>query len=109
MSNEILQQQLEALSSTDYFDCLIPGATLIMEESRDTCPVDTGNLRDSHEVEAENKVVNIVVGAEYAGDVEYGNDRQEAQPYLRPAIDKKADEASQAIGDAVSARMEEVV
>lgn len=109
MSSEILQQQLEALSNTDYFDCLIPGATIIMEESRDTCPVDTGNLKESHAVETENRVVLIVVGAEYAGDVEYGDDRQRAQPYLRPAIDKKAGEASQVIGNAITARMEEVV
>jgi HK97 gp10 family phage protein len=109
MSSERLQQQLAALQNTDYFDCLIPGATLIMEQSRDTCPVDTGNLRDSHNVEAENKVVNIVVGAEYAGDVEYGNDRQSAQPYLRPAIDNMADKAADAIGEAVTARMEEVI
>jgi HK97 gp10 family phage protein len=109
MSKEILMRQLKDLQNTDYFDCLIPGATLIMEESRDTCPVDTGNLRDSHSVSIQGKTVDILVEAEYAGAVEYGTERQSAQPYLRPAIDNKAKEASELIGNAISARMKEVV
>ena len=65
-----------------------------MDESRDTCPVDTGNLRDSHDVVVEGQSVTINVGAEYAGDVEFGNDHQDAQPYLRPAIDSMGEKAS---------------
>jgi HK97 gp10 family phage protein len=109
MSKEILEQQLKDLQNTDYSECLIPGVTLIMETSRGNAPVDTGNLRDSHEVQKEGSTVLIVVGAEYAGDVEYGTQYQEAQPFLRPAMDDKADEASQLIAAAMNAKMEEVV
>jgi len=109
MSKEILMQQLKDLQSTDYSECLIPGATLIMERSQQIVHVVTGNLRDSHEVIKDGETVTIFVGADYAGIEEYGTETREAHPYLRPAIDEKADEACVLIGKAISAKMEEVV
>jgi hypothetical protein len=109
MSEEKLQAQLKALQGTDYTHCILPGATLIMQRSKDTCPVRTGHLRDSHDIREQSNVVNILVQADYAGDVEYGTSRQGAEPYLRPAIDEKGDDACRLIAEEVNKKMAEVV
>ncbi len=103
MSKEKLLQQLQDLQNADYSDCIIPGATIIIEKSKDNVHVITGNLRDSHSVEKEGNVVNMVIGAEYAGDEEY------LHPYFRPALDEKAGDASLAIADAMNKKIKEVV
>lgn len=106
MSKEKLMKQLKDLQNTKYYTCLIPGAEIIVQEARDTVHVITGNLRDSIEVKVEGKTVNIVAGADYAGEEEY---REGNHAYLRPAIDNKAKEAHKAIGKAVDKKIEEVV
>ena len=61
-------------------------------QARSLVPVDTGNLRDSidyeiRQTEASFAVV-IFAGAEYALYVELGTSRMQAQPYLRPVLDR---------------------
>jgi HK97 gp10 family phage protein len=60
--------------------------------ARDLCPVDTGALRDSitYEVRrvATGWAVVVLAGEEYALYVELGTSRMEAQPFLRPALDR---------------------
>lgn len=105
-----LTAQLEALQGTQFApECLIDGVTLIMEASKSNAPVRTGNLRDSHSVEVNGDSVSIVVGAEYAGIVEYGTDSREPNPYLRPAMDDNAEEALKLIAQAVDNKIKEVV
>lgn len=109
MSKAKLMQQLKDLQNTDYYKCLIPGAEIIAKEARDTVHVITGNLRDSIEVKVVGKTVTIVANADYAGIEEFGSPTREAHPYLRPAIDKKAKKASEAIAKAVDKQIAEVV
>ncbi len=53
--------------------------------ARHYAPVgETGDLRDSIEARPDR----VVVGVKYAGFVEYGTSENEAQPYLRPAVDE---------------------
>ncbi|WP_226040844.1 HK97-gp10 family putative phage morphogenesis protein [Natrinema sp. DC36] len=60
-------------------------------DARRRAAVDTGNLRASieHEVESKRDSVKATVGTntEYAPFVEFGTVHQEAQPFLRPAVD----------------------
>lgn len=53
------------------------------------CPVDTGALRSSIQTTIENDGMTgvIAVGMEYGPHVEFGTDRQRAQPYLTPAVE----------------------
>ena len=55
--------------------------------ARQLCPVDTGFLRSSIAIESsrEGMFIRLVVGAFYAGYVEYGTPFSAAQPFIRPA------------------------
>lgn len=55
--------------------------------SRIICPVDTGRLRNSITSVADSETATIGTNVEYAPYVELGTSRQNAQPYLRPAIE----------------------
>lgn len=52
------------------------------------CPVDTGRLRSSIHVE-QISPTSIFVGTDvyYAGYVEFGTSKMQAQPFMRPAIE----------------------
>jgi len=52
------------------------------------CPVDTGNLQDSIEINSDKMSRTIGSDVEYALYVELGTQHMAAQPYLRPAIDE---------------------
>lgn len=58
--------------------------------ARELCPVDTGRLRSSIRSvpgrDAQGPYVDVGTNVEYAPDVEYGTQHQQAQPYLRPAL-----------------------
>jgi len=59
--------------------------------AKTNCPVDTGNLRDSiewdaQEMSTEKKTVTIYTQTGYGGWVELGTSRQAAQPFLAPAF-----------------------
>ena len=53
------------------------------------CPVDTGELRDSIEVEATGDTVYVVVTANHWPYLEFGTSRMEAQPFIRPALNRR--------------------
>ncbi len=57
------------------------------------CPVDTGTLRRSitNVVNDDEKSVSIGTNVEYAPFVEKGTSRQQAQPYIEPAIMQNID------------------
>lgn len=66
-------------------------ALQIVRKSKDQAPVDTGRLRSSISLEESRDsdgFLQLVVGSnvDYAPFVEFGTERQAAQPYLRPAF-----------------------
>ena len=75
-----------------------------MADSRRAAPVDTGYLRNSHQVRMEPGglgqpvVGEVYVSADYAFFVENGTENQGAQPFLRPAMEKNAARWEQALG-----------
>lgn len=59
----------------------------IQTRMKAACPVDTGKLRDSIDVEKKGKGITVGPrGVDYAGYVEYGTSRSPAQPYIRPVV-----------------------
>lgn len=50
------------------------------------CPVRTGNLRDSLEVQAGDGYVDVGTAVDYGKYVELGTCKMRAQPYLMPAL-----------------------
>ena len=61
-------------------------ATRAMEECQFECPVRTGNLRDSHEVEINDMSASITNSAEYWVYVVYGTSRQAPNNYPMRAL-----------------------
>lgn len=59
----------------------------IEAEAKKKCPVDTGRLRASITTTVEGGKVIVGSNVKYAPYVEWGTEKMEAQPYLRPAID----------------------
>lgn len=66
------------------------GLTDIEAHSKSSAPVDTGNLRNSHQLEIASDQLSgrVYVGAEYAGFVNFGTVKQAAQPYASDAVEK---------------------
>lgn len=64
--------------------------------ARRLCPVDTGRLRASIQAvkgkDGKGVYVDIGTNVEYAIPVEFGTDRMDAQPFLRPALNQAVDE-----------------
>ena len=76
---------------------LVKGAYILMRASMQNAPVDTGFLRDSHEVVETTQGVEMRVNAEYAFYVEYGTSKMAAQPYVRPALASESDRIVEAV------------
>lgn len=72
-------------------------AEKIWEEAQKKVPVDTGNLRSTIEIRLTKSVfrgIRAKVGTDktkYAIHVEYGTQKMDAQPYMRPAFEKYRD------------------
>lgn len=79
------------------------GAYKIENEATELVPVLTGNLKRSIHTEVEEQrneiVADIGTNVDYAEAVEYGTKNRPAKPYLRPAFDRKADEAEKEVID----------
>lgn len=71
--------------------------------SKQLCPVDTGNLRNSiaHEMRSENTVA-VGSNVHYAPFVELGTRKMRAQPYLRPAVENHREEYEKIIKQELS-------
>jgi HK97 gp10 family phage protein len=55
------------------------------------CPVDTGELVSSIHVEGDGDTVYVTVGTDHWSYVEYGTSRMRAQPFIRPALNRRRD------------------
>lgn len=62
--------------------------TVFMDTIDDLCPVDTGFLHDSIQVEIGDTSIKAWTDCEYAQYVEYGTWKQDAQPYFVPALEE---------------------
>jgi len=72
---------------------LMPSAEAIRDDAKQNAPVKTGNLQSAvFATEGDPSKPDVIVGvslkrAPYAGLVEFGTSRMEAQPYFRPAVE----------------------
>ena len=90
-------------------DGLEAGARIVETHSKILCPVDTGFLRNSIQVDDVTEAEAIIAPhTDYAEHVEFGTERQAAQPYMRPALDEHEGEIVDAIRRTVAAFVESV-
>ena len=75
------------------------GATIVKGDAVMRCPVDTGQLRNSIQDAIYDDYAIVDSNVEYAPHVEYGTSRQNAQPFLRPALDENMEDIKKAMGD----------
>lgn len=64
-------------------------ASEVLADARRFVPVDTGELRDSLDMEVIGTSARVGTNNDYAVYVEKGTSKMKAQPYLRPAAYKK--------------------
>lgn len=67
------------------------GAEVLLGGIQRRAPVDTGNLRDSYEVEMVSQsrkgaTFRVVTDVDYASHQEYGTVHQSGTPHVRPAL-----------------------
>jgi len=111
--SEQLRRNLERLNGRQrrqaQRDGLEEGARVVETYAKLACPVDTGFLRNSIQVdEVTPQEAIIAPHADYAEHVEFGTSRMAAQPYMRSALDQHEDEILQAIEAEVAAFVESV-
>lgn len=110
MDNLKVIAQLETLKRIDKIEALMTGMEVIKNEARVLVPVDTGFLRDSIDLtEAGDNSVELVAEADYAEDVEFGTTKMQAQPYFRPAIENKSDEALKKMAENIDKQIEGLI
>lgn len=67
-------------------DIISKGAETVCESAKSLCPVDTGRLQSSINVQSGGNTAVISADTEYAAFVEFGTSKMSAQPYLVPAL-----------------------
>ncbi|HEX7119398.1 MAG TPA: HK97-gp10 family putative phage morphogenesis protein [Longimicrobiales bacterium] len=92
------------------------GAEVIRDEAKRLAPKDTGALAEGIDVEVHRTQqgraqFNIAPARKewYGRLIELGTEKMAAQPFLRPALDAKADEAAKAVEDALFDALEAVL
>lgn len=106
---EKLQEQLRAIADANYTPALEKGVKeAILPEMQALTPVDKGDLLASEDVVRENDTVSLIAGTDHAIYVEFGTVHQEAQPFMRPAIDTKSKEALNIAAKETNKTMEQV-
>jgi HK97 gp10 family phage protein len=104
-----LSSQFKRLQKLNTVSASVAGAEIIKEASQDNAPVDTGFLRDSHEVVETPNGAEVVVNAPYAPAVEYGTSNMAAQPFLRPAIDTQGKKVVEAMAQDVQSQIKRAI
>lgn len=92
------------------------GAEVIAEEARRLAPRDTGALAEGieaevHRLQQGRAQFNIGYGKEewYGRLLEQGTEKMPAKPFLRPALDTKAEEAAEAVENVLRDALREVL
>lgn len=102
-----LLAQLESLKDLDVAKIASAGGFVILGDAQDKAPYKTGFLKNSGYIEPiDGQGCEIGFSAEYAYYQEYGTANYSGKPYLRPAIDEKADEAVIAMANEGNKEME---
>ena len=91
----------------DYEDGMEEFETVFMDTIEELCPVDTGFLHDSIQIETIDTTVKAWTDCEYAQYVEYGTWKQDPQPYFEPAVEAALDAAIPVWNDAMEEALEE--
>lgn len=73
----------------------IEAAEEIKDYAKTLCPVRSGALRDSIDIQKEGDDYTIGSDLPYSGIVEYGTMHQAPQPFMRPALNKVLSENQQ--------------
>src|SRR6185369_7028964 len=81
-------KQFEADIPKQVTDFLETMGQIVVEEMQGLVPVDTGALQASIGYSVSGTDLTFEATEDYAGFVEYGTSRMEAQPYFNPAIDR---------------------
>lgn len=66
-------------------------ADAVEQDMIDLVPVDTGELRESIHVEGDGDTVYVSVGTDHWSYNEYGTSKMRAQPFIRPALNRRRD------------------
>jgi HK97 gp10 family phage protein len=66
-------------------------AKAVEEDMVALCPVDTGELVNSIRVEGAGSTVYVTVGTDHWSFIEYGTSKMQAQPFIRPALNRRRD------------------
>ena len=82
----------------NFADIIGQGAQTVCESAKSLCPVDTGRLQPSINVQPAG---NISADTEYAVFVEFGTSKMAAQPYLVPALLSNTQAILSAIAEAI--------
>jgi HK97 gp10 family phage protein len=105
-----LLKQVEGIANINTQSAAMKGAQVIADEAQRLAPVLTGELRDSIHVEAEGDGgADVVAGTDHAIFPEFGTSTQQAQPYMRPAVDTKSDEALRVMADDIQEQIRRAV
>ena len=78
---EALQQQI----ASGAMQAALIGAEAAAREARELAPVDSGELRDSISVSAEEGGALVRAGASHAAMVEYGTSKMPPRPFMQNA------------------------
>jgi HK97 gp10 family phage protein len=106
-----LQKQFGQIADMDWVSAEVDAMNVIAKEAKVLVPVDTGALQITIGVEVEGETVSLVAGGgevDYALHVEFGTIKMAAQPYMRPAIDTKGNEAVKAAGKNLETQMKRI-
>ena len=81
----------------NFADIIGQGAQTVCESAKSLCPVDTGRLQSSINVQPGGNTADT----EYAVFVEFGTSKMAAQPYLVPALLSNTQAILSAIAEAI--------
>ena len=85
----------------NFADIIGQGAQTVCESAKSLCPVDTGRLQSSINVQPGGNTAVISADTEYAVFVEFGTSKMAAQPYLVPALLSNTQAILSAIAEAI--------
>ena len=103
-----LQGQLKKLENLDTKEAELAMARLVLEQSQNSVPVNTGELKESGHIE-EGEEVQVVYDAAHAVFVEFGTYKMPARPFLRTAIDNNERQIVKDAGTEIEDEIERVI
>lgn len=94
--------RIAEVSDKALIDGLKISCEAIVQEAKEKCPVDTGNLRDSITYKIVGHQGIIYADCDYAGYVEFGTVDARPQPYMFPAFEDNKDKALEHILESIN-------